>query len=256
MLIEAIKRIDLDYPKIDYDVFINLLRAICAACGGSMDVLTQVVWPWVCTQKIARGQSGLRSEDRGIEWLEARWRSFTDSQLGAEYVYGWAASFGFTEAINQATADRVKDIFDGYTDGGSKEVVDGLMSTGDVGHFDSEGRLFVDGRDDDMIVSGGENVFPREVEDLMAEHPACEEVSVVGRSDDEFGQRLTAFVVLRPGQHASEEELKAYVGSHLARYKVPRRVEFLDRLPRSTTGKVLKRELPSDDKGDPTGSNG
>ena len=134
-------------------------------------------------------------------------------------------------------------LFDGYTDGGSKEVVDGLMSTGDVGHFDADGLLFVDGRDDDMIVSGGENVFPREVEDLLAEHPACEEVSVVGRPDDEFGQRLEAFVVLRPGCPVSEEELKAYVGSHLARYKVPRRVEFVDRLPRTTTGKVLTRDL-------------
>ena len=134
-------------------------------------------------------------------------------------------------------------LFDGYTDGGSKEVVDGFMSTGDVGHFDADGLLFVDGRDDDMIVSGGENVFPREVEDLLAEHPACEEVSVVGRPDGGFGQRLEAFVVRRPGYPVTEQELQAYVASHLARYKVPRRVEFVARLPRTATGKVRERDL-------------
>jgi acyl-CoA synthetase (AMP-forming)/AMP-acid ligase II len=134
-------------------------------------------------------------------------------------------------------------LFEGYTGGGSREVVDGLMSTGDVGHFDADGRLFVDGRDDDMIVSGGENVFPREVEDLLSQHPACADVSVVGVPDDKFGQRLKAFVVLRPGQQATDDELKAHVGRHLARYKVPREIEFLDRLPRNEAGKVVKRDL-------------
>ena len=89
--------------------------------------------------------------------------------------------------------------FDGYTGGGGKEVVAGLMSTGDVGHFDADGRLFVDGRDDEMIVSGGENVFPREVEDLLADHPSVIEAGVVGVPDDEWGQRLRAVVVLAPG---------------------------------------------------------
>ena len=80
-------------------------------------------------------------------------------------------------------------VFEGYTGGGGKEIVAGLMSTGDVGHFDAGGRLFVDGRDDEMIVSGGENVFPREVEDLLAEHDEIEEVAVIGVPDEEFGQR-------------------------------------------------------------------
>ena len=88
-------------------------------------------------------------------------------------------------------------VFEGYTGGGGKEVVDGLMSTGDVGRLDEDGRLFVEGRDDEMIVSGGENVFPREVEDLLADHECVEEVAVIGVADDEFGQRLRAFVVLR-----------------------------------------------------------
>jgi len=133
--------------------------------------------------------------------------------------------------------------FEGYTGGGGKETIDGLLSTGDVGHFDTDGRLFVDGRDDEMIVSGGENVFPREVEDLLADHPAVEEVAVIGVDDAEFGQRLKAFVVVREGQSADEDELKAHVKSNLANYKVPREVAFLDELPRNATGKVVKREL-------------
>jgi acyl-CoA synthetase (AMP-forming)/AMP-acid ligase II len=138
-------------------------------------------------------------------------------------------------------------LFEGYTGGGSKEVVDGLMSTGDVGHFDADDRLFVDGRDDDMIVSGGENVFPREVEDLLAQHPACADVSVIGVPDEQFGQRLKAFVVLRNGRRAGANELKAYVGRHLARYKVPRDIEFVDQLPRNAAGKVVKRDLRGED---------
>jgi acyl-CoA synthetase (AMP-forming)/AMP-acid ligase II len=134
-------------------------------------------------------------------------------------------------------------MFDGYTGGGGKEIVRGLMSTGDVGHFDADGRLFVDGRDDEMIVSGGENVFPREVEDPLADHEAIEEVAVVGVPDEQFGQRLRAFVVLRKGERLSEDAVQAHVKANLARYKVPREVVFLDELPRNATGKVLKREL-------------
>ncbi|HVF75829.1 MAG TPA: AMP-binding protein [Acidimicrobiales bacterium] len=133
--------------------------------------------------------------------------------------------------------------FEGYTGGGTKPMLDGLLSVGDVGHFDEGGRLFVDGREDDMIVSGGENVFPTEVEDLLARHPAVADVAVVGVPDDEFGQRLKAFVVTAPGAALTEEEAKGYVKQHLARYKVPREVAFLDELPRNTTGKVLRREL-------------
>jgi acyl-CoA synthetase (AMP-forming)/AMP-acid ligase II len=134
-------------------------------------------------------------------------------------------------------------VFDGYTDGGGKQIISGLMSTGDVGRFDADGRLFVDGRDDEMIVSGGENVFPREVEDLLADHPQIEEAAVVGVSDEEFGQRLKAFVVLRPGETLSEQAVQAHVKANLARFKVPREVDFLEQLPRNATGKVLKREL-------------
>ncbi len=134
-------------------------------------------------------------------------------------------------------------VFEGYTGGGGKEIIGGLMSTGDVGRFDSGGRLFVDGRDDEMIVSGGENVFPREVEDLLADHEAIEEAAVIGVEDVEFGQRLKAFVVSRGGSGLTEDAVKEYVKHNLARYKVPREVVFLDELPRNATGKVLKREL-------------
>jgi fatty-acyl-CoA synthase len=117
------------------------------------------------------------------------------------------------------------------------------MSSGDVGHLDAEGRLFIDGRDDDMIVSGGENVFPAEVEELLARHDAVEEVAVFGVEDEDMGQRLKAVVVTRKGQDVTEKEVKDYVKSNLAGYKVPREVEFIDELPRNATGKVLKREL-------------
>jgi fatty-acyl-CoA synthase len=133
--------------------------------------------------------------------------------------------------------------FEGYTDGSSKDVIDGLMATGDVGHFDDAGRLFVDGRDDEMIVSGAENVFPKEVEDVLSEHPAVAEAACVGVPDEQFGQRLRAFVALRDGGEVTEEALQEHVRDNLARYKVPREVLFVDELPRNPTGKVLKREL-------------
>jgi acyl-CoA synthetase (AMP-forming)/AMP-acid ligase II len=138
--------------------------------------------------------------------------------------------------------------FEGYTGGGGKEIIDGLYSSGDVGHIDEHGRLFIDGRDDEMIVSGGENVFPREVEDLLADHDAVEEVAVIGVEDAEFGQRLKAFVVTRSGTEVSETELAAHVKAHLASYKAPREVEFLEELPRNATGKVLKRDLHAREK--------
>ncbi len=136
-------------------------------------------------------------------------------------------------------------MFEGYTGGGGKEIVRGLMSTGDLGRFDENGRLFIEGRDDEMIVSGGENVFPREVEDLLAKHVEIEEAAVVGVDDAEFGQRLRAFVVVRNAGELTPETVQAYVRENLASYKVPREVLFLAELPRNATGKVLKRELQS-----------
>ena len=133
--------------------------------------------------------------------------------------------------------------FEGYTGGGNKEAVGGLISSGDVGHFDRDGRLFIEGRDDEMIISGGENVFPAEVEELLARHAGIAEAAAIGVDDEQFGQRLRAFVVLRDDADLSEDEVKDYVKENLARYKVPREVVFVDELPRNPTGKVLKREL-------------
>jgi len=133
--------------------------------------------------------------------------------------------------------------FEGYTGGGHKQIIDGLMSSGDVGYFDEHGLLYVSGRDDEMIVSGGENVFPAEVEDLISGHPEVVEATAIGVEDKEWGARLRAFVVKKQDATVDEETIKIYVREHLARYKVPREVIFLEELPRNPTGKILKREL-------------
>ncbi len=139
--------------------------------------------------------------------------------------------------------------FSGYTDGRNKQIVDGYMSSGDMGHFDENGLLFVDGRDDDMIVSGGENVFPQEVENLLEERADVAEVAVVGVDDVEFGKRLRAFVVSEPGAVQDPAEIKQFVNENLARHKVPRDVVFVDELPRNATGKLLRRVLTEMDVG-------
>ncbi|MFF0488417.1 acyl-CoA synthetase [Nocardia sp. NPDC004068] len=133
--------------------------------------------------------------------------------------------------------------FSGYTDGGHKEIVDGLLCSGDLGHFDSDGRLFIDGREDDMIVSGGENVYPLEVENLLAERPDIREAAVVAVDDRDFGKRLRAFIVPTPDSPRDPDEIKSHIKSHLARHKVPRDIIFIDELPRNATGKLLRRHL-------------
>lgn len=132
-------------------------------------------------------------------------------------------------------------VFGGYSDGSSKTVVDGRMSTGDLGHLDAAGRLFVDGREDDMIVSGGENVYPVEVEDCLMSHPGVVEAVVVGVPDEEFGQRLVAYVV--PAGEVTEDELIQHVRANLARYKAPRKIVLVEDLPRNATGKILRNKL-------------
>jgi acyl-CoA synthetase (AMP-forming)/AMP-acid ligase II len=188
---------------------------------------TEVAWATIATPedlRAAPGTAGRPPIGTIVKLLDDDGREVKTGQVGRIFV-----------------ANEM--MFDGYTGGGGKEIIDGLMSTGDVGRFDSQGRLFVDGRDDEMIVSGGENVFPREVEDLLSNHADIEEAAVVGVADEQFGQRLKAFVVLRGGADLSEEAVKEYVKANLARYKAPREVVFLDQLPRNATGKVLKREL-------------
>ena len=135
--------------------------------------------------------------------------------------------------------------FDGYTSGATKDFHAGFMSSGDVGYLDEAGRLFVVGRDDEMIVSGGENVYPIEVEKTLAAHPEVAEAAVIGADDEQYGQRLAAFVVLEPGGTATIDTLKQHVRDNLANYKVPREIAILDELPRGSTGKVLRAELQS-----------
>jgi acyl-CoA synthetase (AMP-forming)/AMP-acid ligase II len=139
--------------------------------------------------------------------------------------------------------------FDGYTAGTTKDFHAGFMSSGDVGYLDEAGRLFIVGRDDEMIVSGGENVYPIEVEKTLATHPDVAEAAVIGVDDEQYGQRLAAFVVLEPGAQldkgAAPETLKQHVRENLANYKVPREISVLDELPRGSTGKILRAELQS-----------
>ncbi|ORA17671.1 acyl-CoA ligase FadD12 [Mycobacterium arosiense] len=137
--------------------------------------------------------------------------------------------------------------FDGYTSGSTKDFHAGFMSSGDLGYLDEAGRLFVVGRDDEMIVSGGENVYPIEVEKMLAAHPDVAEAAVIGVDDEQYGQRLAAFVVLEPGAaldgEATPDTLKQHVRENLANYKVPREITVLDELPRSSTGKILRADL-------------
>jgi fatty-acyl-CoA synthase len=139
--------------------------------------------------------------------------------------------------------------FEGYThahDGRStKDHLDGYMLTGDLGKLDEEGRLRVEGRVDDMIVSGGENVYPAEVEAVLGAHPDVVEAAVVGVPDEQFGQRLMGYVVLRPGAGPDTQHLRTHVRDQLANYKVPRDIVVLDELPRNASGKVVKKQLPS-----------
>jgi fatty-acyl-CoA synthase len=238
------RTLELDPDTIDrYDT--SSLRVI-AASGSSLpgelavkvmdrfgDVLynlygsTEVAWATIATPedlRAAPGTAGRPPRGTVVKLVDEEGREVPPGETGRIFVGN-------------------ELMFEGYTGGGNKQVVGGLMSSGDVGHFDAGGRLFVDGRDDEMIVSGGENVFPREVEDLLARHDAVDDVAIVGVEDDQFGQRLRAFVVRADGLEVSEDDLKAYVKKNLARYKVPRDIVFLDELPRNATGKVLKREL-------------
>ena len=188
---------------------------------------TEVAWATIATpedMRAAPGTAGRAPRGTVIRIVDEEGRDVARGETGRIFVANGMA-------------------FEGYTGGEDKERLDGMVSSGDVGHFDEGGRMFIDGRDDEMIVSGGENVFPREVEDVLAEHGAVSEAAALGVPDEEFGQRLRAFVVLSADAEVTEDELKAHVKSNLARYKVPREISFLDELPRNATGKVLKRDL-------------
>jgi acyl-CoA synthetase (AMP-forming)/AMP-acid ligase II len=177
--------------------------------------------------RAAPDTAGRPAEGTDIRILDADVRERPTGEVGTIYV-------------------RNSTQFDGYTGGATekgKAFHDDYMSSGDVGYLDDAGRLFVVGRDDEMIVSGGENVYPIEVEKTLAAHPEVAEAAVLGVDDEQYGQRLAAFVVLDAGAAATPETLKAHVRENLANYKVPRQIAVLDELPRGSTGKILRREL-------------
>ena len=174
--------------------------------------------------RAAPDTAGRPAEGTEIRILDAELHELPVGEVGSIYV-------------------RNSTQFDGYTSGQTKEFHEGFMCSGDVGYVDDAGRLFVVGRDDEMIVSGGENVYPIEVEKTLAAHDDVAEAAVLGVDDEKFGQRLEAFVVLRPGAAATPEELKQHVREHLANFKVPRAITVLDELPRGTTGKISRKEL-------------
>ena len=174
--------------------------------------------------RAAPDTAGRPAEGTEIRILDAELNELPVGEVGSIYV-------------------RNSTQFDGYTSGQTKEFHEGFMCSGDVGYVDDAGRLFVVGRDDEMIVSGGENVYPIEVEKTLAAHDDVAEAAVLGVDDEKFGQRLEAFVVLRPGAAATPEELKQHVREHLANFKVPRAITVLDELPRGTTGKISRKEL-------------
>ena len=174
--------------------------------------------------RAAPDTAGRPAEGTEIRVLDAELNELPVGEVGSIYV-------------------RNSTQFDGYTSGQTKEFHEGFMCSGDVGYVDDAGRLFVVGRDDEMIVSGGENVYPIEVEKTLAAHDDVAEAAVLGVDDEKFGQRLEAFVVLRPGAAATPDELKQHVREHLANFKVPRAITVLDELPRGTTGKISRKEL-------------
>ena len=119
----------------------------------------------------------------------------------------------------------------------------GWLHTGDVGYMDEKGYLFLMDRSKDLIISGGENIYPREIEEVLVEHPAVREVAVVGAPDPKWGEAVTAVVAAVPGREVSEEELIDFCRERIASYKKPKKVEFVDELPKNNYGKILKREL-------------
>lgn len=136
---------------------------------------------------------------------------------------------------------------EGYTEGSgeAKAVVANMTSTGDMGYFDNAGRLFIVGREDDMIISGGENVYPRAVENALAQHPDVADNAVIGVPDERFGHRLAAFVVARPGAGIDPSALRDYLKDRVSRFEQPRDINVVDSIPRNPAGKVVRKELPT-----------
>jgi fatty-acyl-CoA synthase len=183
--------------------------------------------------RAAPDTAGRPAEGTDVKILDSEFAGVPTGEIGTIYV-------------------RNSTQFDGYTSGTTKDFHEDHMSSGDIGYLDAAGRLFVVGRDDEMIVSGGENVYPIEVETTLASHPDVAEAFVLGVDDEQYGQRLAAFVVLVDGASTAQDTLKAHVRENLANYKVPRSITVLETLPRGSTGKILRRELQALADGDPS----
>ena len=128
-------------------------------------------------------------------------------------------------------------------DASSSTLRGGWLHTGDVGYFDDAGYLFLMDRSHDMIISGGENIYPREIEEVLVRHEAVGEVAVIGIPDPEWGEAVKAVVSIKTDASVTEQELIDFCRDHIASYKKPRSVDFVDELPRNNYGKILKREL-------------
>jgi len=139
--------------------------------------------------------------------------------------------------------DLVMKGYWGKPEATAETLRNGWLHTGDVGHLDADGYLYITDRKKDMIISGGANIYPREVEEIICTHPAVHEVAVVGVPDEKWGESVRAVVVLRPGARATEAEIIEHCRQHLASYKKPASVDFLPELPKNAYGKILKREL-------------
>ena len=143
-------------------------------------------------------------------------------------------------------AIRAPNVMKGYwnkPDSTKAAVVDGWLRTGDAGYFDEEGYLYIHDRVKDMIVSGGENIYPAEVESALFGHPAVADVAVIGVPDERWGEAVKAVVVKKPGAAVTPGELIGWARERIAGYKLPKSIDFAEALPRNPTGKILKREL-------------
>jgi acyl-CoA synthetase (AMP-forming)/AMP-acid ligase II len=210
---------------------------------------TEASWASIATPRDLRrdpGTAGRPPHGTRVVILDPHGRPVPPGHIGQIYVGNEMLFEGYTRTAGRSgLASRRGSRFSrpDAAEGDGRDLRDGLLGTGDLGHVDEHGLIHVDGRADDMVVSGGENVFPRPVEDLIARLPQVREVAVIGVPDAEFGERLAAYVVLHPGQVLDADEVREYVRHYLARFSVPRDVHFLRELPRTATGKVIPRLL-------------
>jgi fatty-acyl-CoA synthase len=173
------------------------------------------------------GTIGKKTRGNDIALLDDAGRPVADGEVGELYARNSTLISGYHG--NDAATDAAQR--------------DGYYTVGDMGRLDRDGYYYLESRKHDMVISGGVNIYPREIEDHLHTHPAISEAAVIGVPDPEWGETLRAFVVTRPGQSVSEAEVIDYCRRELADFKRPRKVTFLAELPRNPTGKVLKREL-------------